>query len=82
MEDDGDSLEDAWEKFSWFSYGYLCVEDDKKAKSDSRSDLFAFLVVVIFLVCGALWAFTESIAFAVISGLIATVVAGVICFGK
>ena len=82
MEDDGDSLEDAWEKFSWFSYGYLCAEDDKKAKSDSRSDLFAFLVIVIFMVCGVLWAVTESIAFAVISGLIATVVAGVICFSK
>ena len=82
MEDDDDSLEDAWEKLSWFAYGYLCAEDDKKAKSDSGSDLFAFLVVVIFLVCGVLWAFTESIAFAVISGIIAIVVAGVICFGE
>ena len=80
--DDDDSWEDTWEKLSWFSYGYLCAEDDKKAKSDSRSDLFAFLVIVIFLVCGVLWAFTESLAFAVISGLIVTVVAGVICFSK
>ena len=36
--DDDDSWEDTWEKLSWFSYGYLCAEDDKKAKSDSGSE--------------------------------------------
>lgn len=81
MDDDADN-DDVMNDLMWFSYGYLCAEDDKKAKSDLRSDLFAFLVVVIFLVCGVLWAFTESIAFAVISGIIAIVVAGVICFGE
>lgn len=81
MDDDADN-DDVMNDLKWFSYGYFCAEDDKKEKSDTRSDLFAFLVVVIFLVCGVLWAFTESIAFAVIFGIIAIVVAGVICFGE
>lgn len=81
MEDD-DSFGDSWDNLSWFAYGYFCGEEEGRRTPDPQGDAFACFTVVVFVVCGFLWALTDSIAFAVICGLIGLVVAWKICYGS
>ena len=70
--EDNDSFEDSWDNLSWFAYGYLCGEEDGRRPPDPQGEAFGCLAVVVFVVCGVLWALTESVAFAVIYGRFAT----------
>ena len=78
--EDNDSFGDSWDNLSWFAYGYLCGEEDGRRPSDPQGDAFGCLAVVVLVVCGFLWALTDSIAFAVICGLIGLVVAWKLCY--
>ena len=80
--DDSDSFGDSWDNLSWFAYGYLCGEEDGRRQPDPQGDAFGCLAVVVLVVCGFLWALADSIAFAVICGLIALVVAWKLCYGS
>ena len=79
MEDE-DSFGDPWDNLSWFAYGYLCGEEDGGRSPDPQGDAFGFLAVVVLVACGFLWALTDSIAFAVICGLIGLVAAWKLCY--
>ena len=81
MDDDADN-DDVMNDLMWFSFGYLCAEDDKKSAADPKDERMGCLLSVIIVVCIGIGVFTESIAAAVIFGIIAIVVAGVICFGE
>ena len=79
MDDGNDSFGDSWDNLSWFAYGYLCAEEDKRNSQDPQGEAFGCLAVVVLIVCGVLWALTESVAFAVVCGLIGLVVVWKIC---
>ena len=79
MEDD-DNLGDSLDNLSWFAYGCLCAEDDKRSSQDPRGETFGCLAVVVLVVCGILWALTESVAVAVVCGLIGLVFVWMICY--
>ena len=78
--DDNDSFDDSWDNLSWFAYGYFCDEEDKRIPQNPQGEDFGCLAVVVLVVCGILWALTESVAFAVICGLIGLVVAWKLCY--
>ena len=80
MDDGNDSFGDSWDNLSWFAYGYLCAEDDKRSSEDPQGEAFGCLAVVVFVVCGVLWALTESVAVAVVCGLIGLVFVWMICY--
>ena len=80
--EDNDSFEDSRNNLSWFSYGYFCGEDDARRTPDPQGDAAGCLAVVVLVVCGVLWALTDSIAFAVICGLIGLVVVWKLCYGS
>lgn len=82
MDDVNDSFDDSWDNLSWFAYGYLCGEEDGRLPPDHQGDAFGCLFVVVFVVCSFLWALTDSIAFAVISGLIGLIAAWKLCYGS
>lgn len=80
MDDGNDSFGDSWDNLSWFVYGYLCAEDDKRSSEDPQGEAFGCLAVVVLIVCGILWALTESVIFAVVCGLIGLVIVWKICY--
>ena len=74
MDDDADN-DDVMNDLKWFSYGYLCAEDDKKSAADPKDERMGCLLSVIIVVCIGIGVFTESIAAAVIFGIITSVFA-------
>ena len=78
--DGDDSLEDSRDNLSWFSYGYFCAEEDKRNPPDPQGEAFGCLAVVVLVVCGILWALTESVTFAVVCGVIGLVFVWMICY--
>ena len=78
--EDNDSFEDSWDNLSWFAYGYLCGEEDGRRQPDPQGEAVGCLAVVVFVVCGVLWALTESVVFVVICGLIGMVIVWKICY--
>lgn len=82
MDDVNDSLGDSWDNLSWFAYGYYCAEEDVRNPPDPKDKAFGYLAVVVFVVCGVLWALTDSIAFAVICGLIGLAGVWKLCYGS
>ena len=78
--DDNDSFGDSWDNLSWFAYGYLCGEDDGRRPPDPQGDAFGCLTVVVLVVCCFLGALLDSVAFAVIFGLIGMGIIWKICY--